>query len=160
MKRLAVLIIIVSIAAITAIAEDYTCGDMICEKNENYLVCPQDCISGVKDNYCNNARDRVCDPDCYGGDPDCSTTYYIKEKWEMSNLLKTFLIIVSLLLISSAIYILYKKTMKKEKIFDTTNIESFSKLKPQKDKTWANLSEQEILEKIKQSEDFRRYKNE
>ena len=35
----------------------------VCEHDETYLNCPQDC-SGSKDNYCDTLRDGVCDPDC------------------------------------------------------------------------------------------------
>jgi len=55
------------------------CGDNICESNENYATCPQDCRSGVKDGYCDGVADGTCDPDCFAlpdhgisEDPDCA----------------------------------------------------------------------------------------
>ena len=49
-----------------------TCGDGVCQRQENYKTCPQDCSSGGKDNYCDKVKDGICDPDCkMGEDPDC-----------------------------------------------------------------------------------------
>jgi len=49
------------------------CADYICESNENYNTCPQDCRSGVKDGYCDGAADGVCDSDCLQDqDTDCA----------------------------------------------------------------------------------------
>jgi len=49
------------------------CGDGICAANENFLTCPNDCRSGVKDSYCDKADDGVCDPDCTATtDSDCA----------------------------------------------------------------------------------------
>lgn len=48
----------------------------ICEMGiENYLNCPRDCPSGLRDSYCDKEEDGVCDPDCNGRDPDCSRSY-------------------------------------------------------------------------------------
>jgi len=59
------------------------CGDNICESNENYATCSQDCRSGVKDGFCDRVADGVCDPDCFimsdhgtSEDPDCKATFY------------------------------------------------------------------------------------
>lgn len=43
----------------------------ICEINEDYFNCPEDCPSGSKDGICDLQDDGVCDPDCISGDPDC-----------------------------------------------------------------------------------------
>lgn len=41
-------------------------------KGENYAACPQDCVSGGRDEYCDRLLDGVCDPDCTNtSDPDC-----------------------------------------------------------------------------------------
>lgn len=49
-----------------------TCGDAVCQKHENYNNCPQDCPSGMKDNYCDKIKDNKCDPDCSEKeDADC-----------------------------------------------------------------------------------------
>jgi hypothetical protein len=47
-----------------------------CEKElgESYATCPQDCLSGGDDNYCDQRRDGLCDPDCGQSlDADCFT---------------------------------------------------------------------------------------
>jgi hypothetical protein len=50
-------------------------GNRICERNENYANCPEDCKSGLKDGYCDRVKDGACDPDCAQGlDPDCEIT--------------------------------------------------------------------------------------
>jgi len=41
------------------------CGDNICQENENYLTCEQDCSLSEKDNVClPYPDDNICDPDC------------------------------------------------------------------------------------------------
>jgi putative hemolysin len=42
------------------------CGNNKCdvELGENYKLCPKDCPSGSKDNYCDAITDGRCDPDC------------------------------------------------------------------------------------------------
>lgn len=42
----------------------------ICDLNENYYSCPEDCL-GALDNVCINTTDSVCDPDCGLKDKDC-----------------------------------------------------------------------------------------
>jgi len=44
-----------------------------CEQDtESSLSCPTDCPPDKEDGFCLNAKDRICDPDCYKGvDPDC-----------------------------------------------------------------------------------------
>lgn len=49
------------------------CGDNECQSHENYGICPQDCPSGSKDNYCDQLSDGICDKDCLTGDYDCET---------------------------------------------------------------------------------------
>jgi len=42
------------------------------ESGESYVSCPQDCLSGSSDDYCDQRMDGVCDPDCSSSsDPDC-----------------------------------------------------------------------------------------
>jgi hypothetical protein len=46
----------------------------ICEKDlgENYMTCPQDCLTGALDGLCDLMKDGRCDPDCaQGTDVDC-----------------------------------------------------------------------------------------
>jgi hypothetical protein len=46
--------------------------NLVCDSNENYKSCPQDCKSGGKDNYCDKVSDGICDPDCtFEEDKDC-----------------------------------------------------------------------------------------
>ena len=40
------------------------CGDDVCDADENYNNCHEDCPSGEKDNYCDKQSDGKCDPDC------------------------------------------------------------------------------------------------
>lgn len=48
------------------------CGNGVCNINENFASCPQDCRSGGRDGYCDGEKDNKCDPDCKGEqDPDC-----------------------------------------------------------------------------------------
>lgn len=48
------------------------CGNGMCDKDENYGSCPQDCESGRRDGYCDGVKDGRCDPDCpEGRDADC-----------------------------------------------------------------------------------------
>jgi len=46
----------------------------ICDNNENYLTCPQDCSSGSADGICDNIADNICDPDCES-EPDCEKAF-------------------------------------------------------------------------------------
>jgi len=50
-----------------------TCNsDSICDKEENSKNCPQDCVSGTADGFCDQIRDNKCDPDCmFYQDIDC-----------------------------------------------------------------------------------------
>jgi len=49
-------------------------SNLICDENENYNTCPQECNSGVKDGYCDKVKDNICDPDCDSAeDIDCPT---------------------------------------------------------------------------------------
>jgi hypothetical protein len=73
-------------------------SDGICDKNihENYKNCPQDCISGNEDSWCDGQKDGKCDPDCLAHlDKDCKEgegnqkvyslrTKMIKEKKQLS----------------------------------------------------------------------------
>jgi len=51
------------------------CGDNTCQPHESFETCPSDCPSGAKDDYCDQAKDGKCDPDCVDKtlDPDCHT---------------------------------------------------------------------------------------
>lgn len=49
-----------------------TCGNGICEPEENYVKCQRDCKSGQKDGVCDKMADSLCDPDCSAEeDTDC-----------------------------------------------------------------------------------------
>ena len=46
--------------------------DSICNLQESWISCPQDCSSGSEDGWCDRVRDGTCDPDCAEGvDSDC-----------------------------------------------------------------------------------------
>jgi hypothetical protein len=50
-----------------------TCNNNICEPQESFETCPQDCPSGSDDDYCDGQVDKKCDPDCNNRlDPDCT----------------------------------------------------------------------------------------
>ncbi len=52
-----------------------TCGNNLCEPQENNYECPSDCQSGQKDDYCDKMDDNLCDPDCQNDeDQDCLKT--------------------------------------------------------------------------------------
>lgn len=51
------------------------CGNSICQEDESYKTCSQDCLSGSKDNYCDKIKDNKCDPDCAEKeDADCKSS--------------------------------------------------------------------------------------
>lgn len=48
------------------------CEDGICQPHESYEICPQDCPSGRQDDFCDEIKDGICDPDCKNNqDSDC-----------------------------------------------------------------------------------------
>jgi len=48
------------------------CANNLCDAGENYQSCPEDCISGGADGFCDKIRDALCDPDCpRTEDEDC-----------------------------------------------------------------------------------------
>jgi len=48
------------------------CGDGSCQPHESNEDCPDDCPSGMEDDYCDKKEDGKCDPDCtQGEDLDC-----------------------------------------------------------------------------------------
>ena len=49
-----------------------TCGNKRCEEYESYESCTRDCSSGSKDDFCDEIKDGICDPDCSSKtDADC-----------------------------------------------------------------------------------------
>jgi len=49
-----------------------TCGSGVCEDQESFETCSQDCASGGADDYCDEIKEGICDPDCRGTtDTDC-----------------------------------------------------------------------------------------
>ena len=56
-------------------------GNEICENKENHQNCPQDCLSGQKDGYCDGIPDNICDIDCPSqSDPDCEPKISLWQK--------------------------------------------------------------------------------
>lgn len=52
-------------------------GNGVCENKENHKTCPQDCSSGLEDDYCDGVADGICDPDCSrSADTDCKISKY------------------------------------------------------------------------------------
>ena len=63
-----------------------TCGNNKCEEHESYESCTRDCSSGGKDDFCDELKDRVCDPDCSAKtDVDCE---YVEAKGNASAVIK------------------------------------------------------------------------
>ena len=49
-----------------------TCGNNKCENHESYESCTKDCSSGNQDDFCDEVKDGICDPDCsLKTDVDC-----------------------------------------------------------------------------------------
>lgn len=49
-----------------------TCGNNKCEGHESYESCTKDCSSGSLDDFCDELKDGICDPDCSAKtDIDC-----------------------------------------------------------------------------------------
>lgn len=49
------------------------CGDGRCGTMESFGNCPQDCTSGLYDDFCDGQADGICDRDCAAdADPDCT----------------------------------------------------------------------------------------
>jgi len=63
-----------------------TCNNEICEPQESFETCSQDCHSGGQDDYCDEIRDGICDLDCTGTfDADCR----VEQAFETPQLKKT-----------------------------------------------------------------------
>ncbi len=85
------------------------CGNAKCDENENYNVCPVDCMSGLGDGYCDEVKDDKCDPDCLQSeDPDC------KKKEETPYLLYLSLLVLSIIVFAAVL--LYFKRKKGKKV--------------------------------------------
>jgi len=58
-----------------------TCGDKVCQDQEDYLSCKSDCRMSGKDGVCLPYQDGICDPDCptFGDmkDNDCRTGSFL-----------------------------------------------------------------------------------
>lgn len=51
-----------------------TCGNSKCENHESYESCTRDCDSGSQDDFCDELKDGICDPDCsLKTDIDCES---------------------------------------------------------------------------------------
>ncbi|MBI4143471.1 hypothetical protein HY487_01150 [Candidatus Woesearchaeota archaeon] len=51
-----------------------TCSNSICEAHESYESCTKDCSSGGQDDFCDELKDGICDPDCSAKtDIDCQS---------------------------------------------------------------------------------------
>lgn len=46
-------------------------NDDVCDKGENFHLCPNDCSPNAIDNLCNDKKNNICDPDCGARDIDC-----------------------------------------------------------------------------------------
>ncbi|MBW3010833.1 hypothetical protein KY326_01295 [Candidatus Woesearchaeota archaeon] len=50
---------------------DFCNNDDVCDKIENFHLCPKDCSANAIDGLCNDATNNICDPDCGVSDKDC-----------------------------------------------------------------------------------------
>jgi hypothetical protein len=95
---------------------DCLCGDKKCEveKGESYNTCPQDCPSGLNDNFCDKIIDGVCDPDCLvNEDGDCKHVFTKdSDKKEDGNLL--FILMLFIVSVFLAFFLIRGKSKKKE----------------------------------------------
>ena len=165
MKTKFVIYIIVFIFLISiAIAEDSSCGNGICNSFDTYYSCPIDCPSGSYDNYCDNEKDDVCDPDCINSDSDCQNydeknqNTYLPEKENNNTVFKTIFIIIFSVVVFGGIFYLYKKANKNKDYYDEGQIDELSNLNKEKENnTWSTKSETQIIDQIKESDDFKRY---
>lgn len=157
--RVLVLVLMLLVTLPTISAVDFTCGDNICQMNENFRSCPDDCHASVQDNYCNPDIDEICDPDCYRTDPDCRNfeESFVVSKSPSYFWLKILFIMVFMAGVGFGAFILYKKSLKGQNIYSEKQIDTFSNIKKTNEKTWSNQTETEIVQDIKNSEDFRRY---
>ena len=56
----------------------------MCDPHESYETCPADCMSGGMDDYCDEKRDNICDPDCAAEDDiDCAEVGLAEETAEV-----------------------------------------------------------------------------
>jgi hypothetical protein len=80
-----------------------------CEQGENYLNCPEDCITGASDEICDSLVDGRCDPDCEkGADPDCEKL--------IAKGIPNLYIIIGIIIIVIAGAILIPRFLKKRKV--------------------------------------------
>jgi hypothetical protein len=78
-----------------------TCGNSICEPQENYIECPSDCSLEGYDKLCIANSDGVCDPDCKGRDPDCRNILVIVNE-NLALIILIASLIISLVLLLTA----------------------------------------------------------
>ena len=97
-----------------------------CDLNENIILCPEDCSTGISDGICDYKADGICDTDC-DSEPDC-------EKTEFN--FKSFLIpLIIIVLIIFLIFLLPKFLKKKEKysVEEKPEIKYYQEKKEEKD---------------------------
>ena len=122
MKKL-LFILLILVMVNNVIGVDYTCGDSICQANENHFSCPDDCEAGIIDNYCNNIEDEICDADCYKTDPDCKDyAPEVNEKKGESNTLKVIAVVIFVIVVGGVVFYLYEHANKQQNIYDVKKI--------------------------------------
>ncbi len=114
------------------------CGDGTCQEHESFEDCPEDCISGMRDDYCDMVEDDICDSDCEL-DPDCievevieeepsaeepeEVVEYVQEKTENSWLFYIIILFFVLIVVFVVIFLSRHKAkkQKEEKLRDYIN---------------------------------------
>jgi hypothetical protein len=143
-------------------AEDNTCGNGICDFNENHYSCGIDCKSGLADNYCDMENDNKCDPDCVSTDPDCNGQIKTIQGNPVTLPYGRILAIASGILVAFIIAVIIRKIFQQkveqdQKIYNAEEIEKFSNLKQTKEEGWGTKSDTEILNQIENDDKFKKY---
>jgi hypothetical protein len=161
-KKMMIFCLLILVISINA--KDYTCGNGICNSNENHFSCEIDCDSGIKDNYCDNIKDSICDPDCINTDPDCPDfgKQINFEEQKDNKALGYIFLISSIIAIIIVLIIIFKKIADEKieqdkKIYSVKNIKRFSNIKEKKENSWTKKSDSEILNEIKKDEKYKKY---
>ncbi len=136
---------------------DFTCGNGVCDPHETHLSCSNDCPAGGRDNLCEDVKDSVCDSDCTGSDPDCSdySAHILKDA--KNPLLLVVAGAMSIMIIAGLVILFRKiadeKVKSERKMYDPRT----QRQETPKEKGWSNSTEQEILDKMRDNEEYRRY---
>lgn len=167
-----ILIILLLITTVYA-ADIDRCGDNICNPDEHYFNCPNDCRfePPVKKDYRSACGNGVCEDgeDHRVCNADCIAPYQIEEN-KSQNVMTTAIVFALLAIFGILIFFFYKATMRSKVTFKNslTNLEQRSSQELKGDQTtFSSLSQkihkgvtkQELMEKMKKSKEYREMMN-